>query len=565
MTDKFQPWSAYIQGVLSGIIPACNFIKQACERHLNDVARIDDPNYLYDFDVAKAHRVIEFFTDLKLTEGLPRPKPFKPELWQAFILAMIFGWVKKADGNRRFRKGHITVPRKNGKSPTFAGIGLYGLLMDKEMGAQIYSAATKRDQAKIIWDHAVMFRRHSGDLDQIIDKSVNALFVRETNSKFMALSADEEGLDGLNVHMGLIDEFQNHKNDVVYERINTSTTSRRQPLILTTGTAGSNRETAMFREHEYSANVLRGEWQDDSYFCYMAEADEDDDWESEDTWKKANPNYGVSVNPENMAIEANAAKNEPMKLNSFLRLHLNIWTSGETAWMPMDRWRGCALEKKESKVELEDRMLEEWRLPLAGLDLSSKIDLTALTLLFPPSEKDPRWIVQPYFWIPEGCIAQRAKKDRVPYDLWVSQGLIKATPGDTVDYNFVKSDIMKLHHKLHFKGMGVDPWNALMLINLLRGEGVPVIEIQQGFRSLSDPMKEVMAWVLSKKIAHGNDPVLNWNMGNTSATEDPAGNIKPDKAVSRERIDGVAAMINAAFIALSQQYSVYADRGILTI
>jgi len=580
---KIFPWDAYVRGVLEEIIPACRFIKLACQRHLDDLESSKDEKWLYRFDVGKAKRIVKFFTALQLTEGLPYPgKPFKPELWQAFIIASIFGWVKKADGLRRFRKGHITVPRKNGKSPTFAAIGLYGLAYDDEMGSQVYSAATKKDQAKIIWDHAMQFRRHSGDLAQKIDKSVNALFVRDTNSKFQALSSDEDGLDGLNVHMGLIDEFQNHKTDVAYERINTSTTSRRQPLILTTGTAGTSRESPMFREHEYAANVLTGDFHDDTYFAYLAEADQDehgryDDWEDEETWKRCNPNFGVSVNMENMRIEANAAKNEPAKLNSFLRLHLNIWTSSDSAWMNMDRWRQ-SLDKIEHKHDdgrlevidprnkeaVENAMLSHWRLPFAGLDMSSKIDLTALVLLFPPVGKQ-KWLVLPYFFVPADCVEKRSKNDRVPYDLWIREGLITATPGQTVDYDFVKAEVLRLHHKLHFKGLGVDPWNSLMLSNQLRGDGIPVIEVQQGYKSLSDAMKELMAWVLGKKICHTNDPVLNWNMGNVSAAMDPAGNIKPDKEKSRERIDGVSALVNAVFLALSQQYSVYTDRGIVTI
>lgn len=585
---KVQPWDYYVEGVLSGNIPACDFIKKACQRHLNDIARSTSPdgNFAYVFNPAKADRVIKFFSRLQLTKGLPYPgKKFKPELWQCFILAMLFGWVSKITGLRRFRKGHIMVPRKNGKSHLFAGIGLYGTIADNEMGSEVYSAATKKDQAKIIWEAAVEFRRHSGNLAQLVEKSVSSLFVRQSGSKFQPLSSDEDGLDGLNTHIGLVDEYQNHKTAVVYERIDTSTSSRDQPLLLSTGTAGTDPLSPCGLERNYAANVLTGDFNDDTYFSFLAEADEEDaksNWDSVETWYKANPNLGISKKLEYMVIQCQAAKNEPAKLNAFLRLDLNIWTQQDYAWMPMDKWRRCTgpvqLKYEEEKVrvihytgsaankkEIEDAMLSQWRQPFAGLDLSERGDITSLVLLFPPSSIDPTWVVLTYHFVPDDCVEKRSKNDRVPYDLWIKEGRINKTPGVTVDYDFVKAEVLRLHSKLHFKGLAVDPHNALMLNNQLRGEGVPVVEVQQGWKSLSDPTKELMAWVLGKKINHLNDPVLNWMAGNVAIKTDPQGNIVLDKSKARERIDGMAALVNAMHLALSQSYSVYSSRGLITI
>lgn len=583
--SELPPWERYVEGVISGVIPACKFIQLACKRHRDDKERSRTSDWPYIFIDKKAERLIAFFSHLQLTKGLPHPgKLFAPELWQAFLVAMIFGWVHKKTDLRRFRRGHIMVPRKNGKSPTLAAIGLYGLIKDNEMGAEIYSAATKKDQAKIIWDFAVDFRRHSRGLATAVSKSVSALYVTKTGSKFQALSSDEEGLDGLNVHIGLIDEYQNHKTDVVYERISTARSARRQPLILTIATAGMSRESPCWREHEYAANILKGDFHDDSYFAFLAEADEEDvkehRWDQPEVWRKCNPNLGVSKSIDYMIEECAAAKNEPAKLNSFLRLDLNIWTQQEYAWMPMDKWRLCfhkltMSDPKTGELVIVDHanfdqvieaMLAEWRLPYAGLDLSEKIDLTALVLLFPPSESDPRWVALPRFWVPQENVAKRAKNDRVPYDVWIREKWIQPTPGNVVDYDVIREDILRIQDQAHIQGLAVDPHNALQLNNQLLGHGVPVVEVQQGWKSLSDPTKQLMAWVLAGKFNHLNSPVMNWMAGNIAIHQDSAGNIRPDKAKSRERIDGIAALVNAMYLALSQDMGPYtANRGILTI
>jgi phage terminase large subunit-like protein len=581
---KLAVWDHYVDGVLGDAIPACEMIKKACERHRKDLERSATTDWPWHLDLAKAQRVIDFFSLLQLTKGLPYPgKKFRPEPWQQFLLASLFGWVHKKTRLRRFMKGHIMIPRKCGKSPLMAGIGLYGLTADDEMGSEVYSAATKRDQARIIWDFAVEFRRHSGDLAERVAKSFNALYVAETGSKFQALSSDEEGLDGLNVHFGLVDEYQRHKTSVVYDRIASAISARRQLLVLSIATAGTDQESPCYIERDYALHVLMGDFEDDRYFAFLAEADIPEkgelDWEDEEVWKKCNPNLGVSKSWEYMRMAAKAARNEPRKLNAFKQLDLNVWTQQEYVYIPMHRWRQCAgevtrTEEATGEVKLvnprdreavEDAMLAQWRLPFGGLDLSSKDDLTALVNLFPPTQADPHWIVTCRFWVPEDAVERRSRNDRVPYDLWVEQKLIQATPGEVVDYDFVEKEIAQLHAKLHYQALGFDPWNALQLSTHMRGYGVPMVEVRQGYASLTDPTKELLAWVLSQKVFHLNDPVLNWNTSNMAVTEDPAGNVKPDKARARERMDGTAALINAIHLALLRPTSIYSQRGLFTI
>jgi phage terminase large subunit-like protein len=577
MQQKYT-WDKYASGVLSKEIPACEFVRLACQRHVSDIERSRSDEFNYRFDEASAKRVIDFFCRLKLTKGLPEPKKFIPEPWQQFILASLFGWVRKDNGLRRFRSGHIMVPRKNGKSSMFAGVGLYGLMADGEMGAEVYSAATKKDQAKFIWDAAVEFRRASGNLAQFVKKSVASLYVFETNSKFAPLSSDEDGMDGLNTHIALIDELQNHKTDVVYGRMDTSTAARRQPLILSIATAGVGRNTLCWEKHEYGVKVLNGIFKDDTFFAYLSEADKGDDWEDERTWIKANPNYGVSVNPDDLKRKAEEAKNQPSRRNDFLRLHLDIWTQQETSWMPIEKWLACSfpitVEENGAKrnLDLRDNRNREaiekslvGRRPYAGLDLSERGDITALMLVFPPTETDARWTALGTYFVPQEGIVEKVKKDRVRYDIWAGEGRIIATPGNVVDYDFVRAEINRQFLKFRFIELGVDPWNALQLSQQLIGEGVPVVEVQQGYKSLSDPTKELMAWVLDKKLNHLGDPVLAWMAGNIAVAKDPAGNIKPDKAKARDRIDGISALVTAMSRALLRKRSVYMDRGIITL
>lgn len=578
-------WDQYVEDVIGGQIMAGRMLRLACERHRKDLARQDTPEFPYRFDEESARRVVRFFSRLILTKGLPPGgKQFIPEPWQQFILASLFGW-KRQDGSRRFREAHVMVARKNGKSHLWAGVGLYGLMADSEIGAEVYSAATVKDQAKILWDAAVEFRRASGNLIQLVAlaRGSNTLLIRETASKFKPLSSDVDGMEGLNVHIGLIDELQKHKTRAVYDALHSSILQRRQPLILSIATAGVTRTSVCWEQREYAVKVLEGVFQDETFFCFLAEADEGDDWEKEDTWRKANPSLGIpgGVNLESLRESAKKAKNQPSYLNTFKQRHLNIWTAQDECWMPMHRWYECGgritkvdpndeqklivIDPKD-RTAVEDAMLAQWRLPFAGLDLSERGDITALMLLFPPTEKDLHWITLGSYFVPEAGVEDRVKNDRVPYDVWIREGQLFTTPGEVVDYGFVRAEVLRVHQKLHIQGLAVDPHNALQLNKQLQGDGIQVVEVQQGWKSLSDPTKNLMAWVLEKRIYHLKDPVLSWMMSNVVVWRDAAGNIKPDKAKARERIDGVTALVNAMHLALLRTEGPYTEtRGIVSI
>jgi phage terminase large subunit-like protein len=572
-------WDWFVQGALSGNIKVCELVRLACQRHQDDLERSKREDFPYKFSSARARYVIDFFKKtLVLTKGLPKPRAFEPEPWQQFILAVLFGWIRKDDGLRRFRKANIGVPRKNGKSHLLAGIGLYGLLADGEYGAEVYTAATKKDQAKMIFDAAVEFRRNSEYLKPLIAYKNSTLSVMSTGSKFVALSSDEDGLDGLNVSLGEVDEYQNHKTDVVRERIATGTSQRLQPLVITIGTAGTDRLSPAGREHDLSVRVLRREAEDETYFAFISEADENDDWESEDVWAKVNLNLGVSKTWEYMRSEAQGARNDPSKLNAFKRLDLNIWTQQEYVYLPMNRWRLCVGEVRttddQGKVivvnprdreAVEAAMRAQWRLPIGGMDLSSKDDITALVNLFPPKDDDPRYVITCRFWVPQDGIERRSKNDKVPYDLWAKSGLISTTPGETVDYDFIRAKVDELNQKLHYQVVGCDPWNALQLMQQLKAAGVPIMQVTQSFRNLQDATKELLAWTLSQKIQHLGDPVLTWMAGNMAVRKDAAGNVMPDKSLARERMDGISALVNAIYCSLQRAVSVYSSRGIITI
>lgn len=487
------------------------------------------------------------------------------EPWQQFCIWSVFGW-KRPDGTRRFRSVYEEVARKNGKSTKLAGIGLYMLIADGEAGAEIYSAATKRDQAKIMWVEAAKMAKKSSSLAKLLnvfgDRNPKAtscsISVSATGGKYEPLGRDADSMDGLNVHCALIDELHAHKTRDMVDILDTATGSRRQPLIWMITTAGFNRQTICFEMHEYTEKVLSDLIEDDSFFGVIFTLDDDDDWEDETCWVKANPNLGVSKRLDDMRSKALKAKQQPTAQNAFLRLELNIWTQAETRWINIEHWNAC---NKPFDVELL-----RGRECYGGLDLSSTLDVTALVLVFPPQKSDDDYVVLPFFWVPEDTIIQRSKRDRVPYDLWEKKGLIKTTPGEVVDYDFIQQEIEELSRIYDIREIAFDRWNATSLINRLAERHVTkLVEFGQGYAGMSPASKMFESKYVSHQINHAGNPVLSWMASNVVVTSDPAGNIKPDKAKSTERIDGIVAMIMGLDRASRPGMSVYEDRGILTL
>jgi phage terminase large subunit-like protein len=546
----------YVDDVLSGKQTACRWVRLACERHRRDLETGAERGLW--FDEAAAKMVIAFFTLLKHSKGEWAGRPLMLEPWQQFVLWNIFGW-KREDGTRRFRTAILEVARKNGKTTMAAGIGLFLLVADGEPGAEIYSAATKRDQARLSHAEATRMAKASAQLRREVRIFKDNIHIPDTASKFELLGADSDTMDGLNVHGAIVDEIHAHKTRDTWDLLETATGARRQPLMFGISTSGFDRQSLFWTQHEYTQKVLDGVIEDDTWFGAIYTIDEGDDWEDETNWIKANPNLGVSKKWDDMRCKAARAREMPAALNAFQRLELDIWTQAETKWMNIEHWRACGGAVDGDGLR--------GRTCYGGLDLSSTTDVTALVLVFPPQAEDDSYQVLCRFFIPEDSMHDRSRRDRVPYDAWVRQGFMTATPGNVVDYDFILQQVKDDVEAFDLRQIAFDRWGAAKIQSQLMELGGEEFMVQfgQGFASMSAPMKELEKLVLGHKLAHGNNPVLTWMADNLVAREDPAGNIKPDKEKSIEKIDGIVALIMALDRATRHEppkRSIYEQRGL---
>ena len=488
------------------------------------------------WDEATADRVVKFIERFcRHHKGEWAGQPFRLEPWQREIVRTVFGW-RRPDGTRRFRTAYVEVPRKSGKTELAAAVGLYLLIADGEAGAEVYSAATKRDQAKIVHDAAKQMVRRSPDLRRFVEEYRDNLVVPATASKFEALSSESNTLDGLNPHGIILDELHAHRDRHLRDVLITGTGARRQPLEWIITTAGVYDPASIGWEmHDYAANVLQGVFEDETFFAYVAAADEEDDWQDPDTWRKANPNLGVSVKLEYLEELADRAARSPSFLNTFLRYHLNVWTQQLERWIPIEVWDRCGGPVDEGALI--------GRRCFGGLDLASTTDITALALAFPAEDGSYDLVMR--FWVPEDRLHERSERDRVPYDAWARDGWLQVTPGNVVDYAFIREEIHRLADMYEIVELAYDPWNASKLAVELLGDGLPMVEFRQGYASMSPAAKEFERLVTAGLIRHAGHPVLRWMANNVTIRQDPAGNIKPDKERSREKIDGIVAAIMA--------------------
>lgn len=543
----------YCDDVISGKIRTCKYMTLACERHLRDLDTAGDRGFY--FSERAAQHVVDFFAKfLRHSKGEWARQPFVLEPWQVFVLSVEFGWLRIEDGLRRYRIGWNELPRKNGKSTLSAGKGLYLFLADNEPGAEVYTAATKREQAKIIWSEAARMVKASPPLAQLVRIYHSSLSIAQVAAKFEPIGADSNTLDGLNVHGGLIDEIHAHRSRGVYDLLETGTSSRRQSLIDITTTAGSDRHSIAYELHDYAAKILDGILDDDTFFAVISSANSEDDWRLESTWKKANPNLGISVKISDLAAKAKRAADIPGYENTFKRLHLNVWTEQATRWLNMEKWDACA-----GQIDLNALTGSTcW----AGLDLSSTTDITAFVLVFNVQD---RTVTLPFFFVPEENAVERAKLDRVPYDRWIRDGYIHATPGNVIDYDFIRAFINEKAEQYDIREIALDRWNGTQLGIQLTGDGRNIVPFGQGFASMSFPSKELEALVRGQKLVHGGNPVLRWMASNVSIKADAAGNIKPVKDESTGRIDGIVGLvmgIGSRSLAPADQPFVYNSMGV---
>jgi phage terminase large subunit-like protein len=513
----------------------------------------------YYFDETAADIACAFFERLLLhSKGEWAGKPFTLLPWQRDnVIRPLFGW-KRRDGTRKYRRAYIEVAKKNGKSELGSGIALYCLLADGEEAAEVYSAASDREQAAIVFETAKHMVEDAPALSKRCEIYRRAITVPSTRSYYRVLSADVPSKHGPNVHALIFDELHTQANRDLWDTLTAGTASRRQPLIVALTTAGFDRKSICWEQHEYARKVLAGIIVDPEFLAVICAAEAKDDWLNPKTWAKANPSLGVTVSEDFLRGEAARAREVPAYQNTFRRLHLSQWVSQITRWMPMDIWDRC-----NGPV---DPQALRGRPCYGGLDLASSSDLAAFLVVFPPTAEDPLYSAMARFWIPEENMEQRVRSAGVPYDAWVRQGFIKATEGNVIDYVTIGADILELSTAYGFQEVAFDRWGAIQMSQQLTDEGFTMVDFGQGFVSMSPPTKELLRLVLDRKFAHGGNPVLRWMADNVAVRTDPAGNIKPDRQRSTEKIDGIVALIMALDRALRHGQgdpgSVYETRGL---
>jgi phage terminase large subunit-like protein len=547
-------------GVLNGRVTACRWVRLMCQRHVGDLKH-GRRRGLY-FDRAAAQHAMEFFNYLHHSKGEWAGQVVKLEPWQQAIVWVLFGWYKKKTHTRRFRQAYIEIARKNGKSTFASGLALYMLLADGEPGAEVYSAATKRDQAKVTFDEAARMVRKSPFLSEHITVHKDKLFIKwDTASKYEPVGRDADTMDGLNIQFGLVDELHAHRTSEVWDVLLTGMGSRRQSMMFGISTAGFNQSSFCYSQRFYLTQILDGVIANDAFFGVIYTLDEDDDPFDERVWVKANPNLGVSVYPDELRDLAAQAKEMPAVLSTFLTKRVNIWTRAKQHWIHPDKWKACA-----GAVDPESL---EGRVCYGGLDLSNTLDLTAFVLVFPPAGDDQIYQVLPRFWVPASAVTERSRSQRVPYDVWQREGYLTGIPGEVIDYEWIYKQIDEDAQKYDLREIAFDRWGAAEIYVRMAKQGMTMAAMGQGYASMSPPMKKLEELIVGRRIAHGGHPVLTWNAHNVVATRDAADNIKPDKALATEKIDGIVALIMGLDRATRHDpaagESVYEERGVLTL
>ena len=531
MRDYDQIAEQYCNDVISGKILACEYVKLACERQVKDLNR--QRGFPYMYDVSRGAKVCAFVELLPHIKGALAGQPIKLEPWQVFIIMTVFSWVKE-DGSRRFRRVYIEVPRGNGKSALSSAIGLYMLTADNEGGAEVYSFATTRDQAKIVFGDAQQMARKSTGLRNHFGVDVNAhnIFVSKTASKFEALSAEGSTLDGLNTHFACIDELHAHKTRAVYDVVETSIGKRLQSLLWVITTAGSNRTGICYEVRGFVTKVLKGNTVDESQFGIIYGLDKDDDWATEDALIKANPNWGVSVMPEVLSSLQSKAMSMASAANNFRTKHLNEWVNADVSWMDMRAWEACA----DTTLNIDDF---EGKPCYMALDLASKVDIAAKMMLF---EKNGHYYAFGDYYLPKETV-ERAENSQ--YSGWESLGLLTVTEGSIIDFQVIEDKILHDCKRFDVIEVPYDPFQATQLSMRLLNQGVNMVEVRPTVLNFSEPMKQLEALVLSGKFHHNGCPILEWMVSNIVCHVDAKDNIYPRKERPENKIDGVVALIMA--------------------
>ncbi|HYI31406.1 MAG TPA: terminase TerL endonuclease subunit [Bradyrhizobium sp.] len=524
----------------------------------------------YWFDPASADYACRWIeTRCVFTEDKWAGTPFRLSPWQRDdIIRPLFGWKRRADNRRRYRRVIVWVPRKNGKTELAAAVSLIALLATGVMAGQVYAIAADKDQARIVFDKAARMVGWSKELTDVVEPLKNALFVPSLQAKFEPMSGTPGGKHGRSASGLIGDEVHEWRDDRLYTFMHQSSAAREEPIEFLISTAGTQ-EGYGWELWQECQKILDGTIEDPETLVVIYAADPDDDWTDPQIWAKANPNLGVSVRLDYLETECRRAQESPRLENDFKRYHLNLWTEQDVRWLSMELWRKCSERPGDVDYWRELPALMEGRTCYAGIDLSSTMDITADVLWFPPVEEGERWTVIPRFWIPDATVERRSRVDRVPYNIWVDKGMVSATPGRVVDYDYLREQVYADAERYQLRMIGFDKWNATQIMLELEQDGLPVKRLNQGFYTLSPPSKELERLMTGDMIEHGNHPVLTWMARNAGYEQDAAGNIKPSRAKSKEKIDGIAALVNAIECGMSDDGeggpSVYETRGILEV
>ena len=513
------------------------------------------------YDKAKADRAVKFIENLCHTKGKWAGKRFWLLPWQEQLIRDIFGIVKP-DGYRQFRTAFVEICKKVGKSELAAAVALYLLYADNEPSAEVYGAAADRQQASIVFDVArQMVEMSPALLKRSKLMTATKRIVNYGNlGYYQVLSAEVGGKHGFSVSGLVFDEIHTQPNRQLYDVLTKGSSDARQnPLHFIITTAGTDRHSIAYELHTKAVDILEGRRVDPTFYPVVYGLKDDEDWEDESNWYKVNPSLGYTVDIERLRDAYREAKQNPADEVTFKWLRLNMWVSSTVAWIP-----DAIFMKGNEEIDLASL---EGRDCYGGLDLSSTGDITALVLMFPPRDEDEKYILLPFFWVPEETIPQRVKAASVPYDIWERQGYLLSTEGNVIHYDFIEKFINDLAEKYHIVEIAVDRWNATQMIQNLEGDGFTMVPFGQGFASMSGPTKDFYRLLMEGKIVHGGHPVLRWMAGNVVVDTDPAGNIKVTKAKSKEKIDGIVAAIMALDRCIRNQTepqgSVYDERGLL--
>ena len=514
-----------------------------------------------NYNKASADYAVIFIESLCHTKGTWAGKPFELIDWQEQIIRDLFGTLKP-NGYRKFNTAYIEIPKKQGKSELAAAVALLLTCGDGEERAEVYGCAADRQQAAIVFDVAADMVRMCPALSKRVKilASQKRLIYTPTNSFYQVLSAEAYSKHGFNIHGVVFDELHTQPNRKLFDVMTKgSGDARMQPLYFLITTAGTDTHSICYETHQKAKDIIAGRKIDPTFYPVIYGADESDDWTDPKVWKKANPSLDITVGIDKVKAACDSAKQNPGEENAFRQLRLNQWVKQAVRWMPMEKWDKCAFSVDEDELE--------GRVCYGGLDLSSTTDITSFVLVFPPLDDEDKYIILPYFWIPEDNLTLRVNRDHVPYDVWERQGFLQTTEGNVVHYGFIEQFIERLGERFNIHEIAFDRWGAVQMVQNLEGMGFTVVPFGQGFKDMSPPTKELMKLVLEQKIAHGGHPVLRWNMDNIYIRTDPAGNIKADKEKSTEKIDGAVATIMALDRAIrcgnGHGASVYDERGLL--